>query len=103
MTATALTTAKPPWAITAWADDNAVYVEIPSPSGPYITRYPFTESGLSKALWLMRSHYVKHRPVADGPSKVSRHAKVRDAKPSKFTQESRDRALDILKKAGVIK
>lgn len=104
MSAQALTTAKPPWAVTVWADDNAIFLEIPCKDAPpYIQRYALSEAGLSKALYLMRAHYLKHKPATNGFGRSHKLINAKLAKPSEFTQEARDRALSILKDKGLLK
>ena len=64
MTATSTTTFSPPWAVTCWADDTHVYVELPAKSGPpYIQAFSLTTAGLDKALKLMRKLHKAKNPT----------------------------------------
>lgn len=103
MTATAARSASPPWAVTAWCDETAVFVELPCVDGPpYITRYPLSEAGLSKALWLMREVYNKSRPTPP-PNGHTKHPKLhRGGPPSAFTVEQRESARNVLVKLKLI-
>ena len=44
-------TAAPTNALRMWCDHRSIFVELP---GPYITTYPLTEGGLSRALSLLK-------------------------------------------------
>lgn len=54
MTSPALSAA-PPNALLLWSDGVSLFVELPSPSGPYILRHALTIAGLSAALSLIRT------------------------------------------------
>ncbi len=102
-----LPTFKPPYAITCWADATHIFVELPTTSGPpYITKYPFTEAGLSKALWLMRSGYEKAKPTITGDYSrahpLIKHTSKAKAAVAKTTDEQRASARNVLKKMGII-
>lgn len=49
-------TSAPRNAIPIWTDGLSLFTELPSPSGPYVIRYPLTTLGLSSALALVRTH-----------------------------------------------
>lgn len=96
MSAIAGTTAKPLWAVTAWVDDNAVYVELPTLTGPYyISKFPLTESGLSKALNLMRTIHRQAQPR--GGSYRFTQPNITRATPN-FSEDQRQKARDVLKR-----
>lgn len=96
MTDTFATSAAPPWAVTAWLDDTAVYVEIPNRAGPpYVMSFALTEGGLSKALGLMRQ---VHREL--GAKRYTKTDSVTKPFP-KFTEGQRQSAQKVLKKLGI--
>lgn len=96
---TAAPSFRPPYAVIAWADDVAVYVELPRKPIPYIMKFPLTEAGLSKALNVMR---VRHRqePTRYGNYKLPEPAVTRPT--PKFSDATRETARAILKKQGLI-
>lgn len=103
MSATAAPYARPAWAVTAWVDDVAVYVELPGSAGlPYITKYPLTEGGLSTALNLMRqAHHQasggrRYTIPTDGVAKPS------NVKSPAGTPSQRANALALLRKHKII-
>lgn len=101
-----LDTARPPYAVTMWSDDNWIYVELPVKGMvPYITKFAFTEGGLGKALYVLRNAR-KNAPRPTGepkegaePGHVARiaHPKIRKPVP-KTTDEQRKQALGVLRK-----
>lgn len=99
MTAQSLSTARPPWAITAWVDTVNIYIELPcKDSVPYIMKFALSEAGLSKALWLLRERHEAGRPLRiekDTHPKISRHD------PS-ATETQREAARAVLRKLGMI-
>ena len=109
-TATAAKTFKPPWAVTAWLDDTAVYIEIPATNGPpYIQRYSLTEGGLSSALKAMKDLYVREircRPTFPIYKSYDRVGKPKQpsvrAKSNRFTPEQRATALEVLKRMKLV-
>ena len=96
-----LPSARPAWAVTAWVDDNNIYVEIPVTNGPpYVTKYAFSDAGLSKALGQMRDIYRAQAPTG-GSYNLTRHPILvaKDQVKSKnFTDDQRASARDVLKK-----
>ena len=85
--------APPPHAVLAWADDRGVYVELPLTSGTGYHRveFPYSESGLSRALNLLRS-----RPAPE------RHLPPQRATPtSSFTSSQLSVAKAALAKLGL--
>ena len=108
----ALPSAAPAYAVTAWVDDTAVYIQLRCDTGPpYVQRYAMTEGGLGKALALMRALFNRARPQTLPTYRI--HPKIearRIAKGQrrsrregpKATPESLDAVRLVLKKAGVI-
>lgn len=110
MSATALPTAKPPWAVTAWCDHNYIYVEMPCKDAPpYIIKEPLSEGGLGRALGLMRRLYVAEAPrptTAEKADYTKDHPKIRkvtQAVAAKgFSEEARLSVRDVLRKRGIL-
>lgn len=108
MTATFAKSAKPSYAVTCWADDNNVFVELPCDNAPpYIITFALTSDGLGKALSVMRELYVRELPIRRGgkePANYTRsdsHPKL--VKPSVTATESqRESARAVLRKLGII-
>lgn len=97
MNATAAKSARPPWAIVAWVDDNSIYTEIPCVSGPpLIQKYALTEGGLSTALNFLRHFHRQHQPKG-GDYKITLQANIKTPKVS-GTSAEREKAREILKK-----
>jgi hypothetical protein len=101
----------PPWALTMWADGEAVYAELPMKPRSYIIRLPFTEAGLHKALMMLKDI---HDQINKGPKYVlqdhpavikSRRglSKARQAERAELRQKFGDHATEILRKRGLIK
>lgn len=102
MTDTVARSARPVWAVTCWCDDNNVFVELPTLDAPnYIMKFDLTESGLSKALKLMRDTHRKAQPTG-GYYQLPDQPIVRKAKPSQFTDDQRAKARATLKRLGKI-
>lgn len=99
---TPLPSAAPPWAVTIWADDNAVYVELPTSPGnpPYVTRYPFTEAGLSKALWIMRKAYTSATAGRTQPANYTTHPFLTSAPAT--NDAVRIAAREVMRKLGML-
>lgn len=101
---TALPTGKPPYAVTMWADDHSVYVELPSArqgEPPYILRYAKSEAGLSKALWLMHDAYEKSKPLK--PIDFTKDPRVKLAKGTTgYTDDQREAARAVMRRMGII-
>lgn len=94
MTDTVATTGAPAWAVVCWADDNNIYIELRGVHGPYITKYPLSESGLSKALFLMKDC---HKKMA---SPIYQVQGVNPAYKPKgdFSEVQREKAREILRR-----
>lgn len=94
MTDTIAPTGQPAWAVTAWADDNAIYIELRGQHGPCILRYPFSEAGLSKALHLMSSQHKKmDSPLYQAPGVNPAYKPKGD-----FNEQQRERAREVLRR-----
>ena len=100
--------ARPPWAVTMWVDDHAVYMELPVKNGPpYITKHEFCEGGLSKALGMMRDIYRAQAP-SGGSYNLTKHplieanAKAKSRSPQ-ATDAQREAARATLKRLGITK
>ena len=80
---------------------NAVYIELPTASVPYISKFPLTEAGFSKALGTLRDARRKQAPTISGdqPIRFERHPLL--PKPE-FSDAARAKAREILKKRGII-
>ena len=63
-------TAAPRNAIPIWTDGLSLFTELPSPSGPYVIRYPLTSAGLSSALALVRTHAYDTLDRSPPPAKI---------------------------------
>ena len=99
MTVTA-SRAAPAYAIRVWTDGLGLYAEIPgSPS--YVMRFDLTDSGLSKALDLLR---VRQREAPVGSHSVPDRliTRVVGKTTVPMTQAMRDNARDVLRKLGMI-
>lgn len=97
MTASALTTARPPSTAIAWATRDAIFVEIPCKgSAPYICRYPRTSEGLVAAL-----NILIENPEPAPRSIPATHPAIKRAKPE-FNDAEREKVRDILKGMKVI-
>ncbi len=95
-------TARPPWAVTAWCDDNYIYVELPCTDGPpYIFKESLTEGGLSRCLHLMRDARRKQAPRITGNFDVARHPKIQRNAITQYTEEQRNAAKEVLRKMGI--
>lgn len=82
----------PPHAVLCWIDDLAVYVELPCLDGTFHRlTFPLSESGLSRALNLLRSR----------PKPQSALPQARAIPSSKFTTSQLDAALSALRRVGV--
>ena len=94
---TAAKSARPPWSVVCWADDTAIYTEIPATSGPpLIQRYALTEGGLSKALEFLRAFHRKYQPTG-GDYKITLQANIK--RPGiAGTDAQREQARAILKR-----
>lgn len=91
-------TGRPPWSVVAWVDSTRVYIELPSATGvPYITAYPLTEGGLSKALSTMRDAHRQAQPLG-GDYHIPLNPMMKGQRPQAYTPESRAKARDILRR-----
>lgn len=96
-------TYRPPYAVTCWVDDTHVCIEIPSKDRtqpPYIQQWPLTESGLGRALAIMKQGYKAYKdsgrvftPTSRQPTRLTR---------PRTTQEMQERARAVLRKAGIV-
>jgi len=92
-------TGRPPWAVTAWVDTTAVYIELPMKAGgqPYIVTYPLSEGGLAKALSFMALQYQEK----DGyKMTLPKHPETKYAKGMR--ESRREYALTALTALGII-
>lgn len=97
----AATSARPPWAIICWTDNGNVYTEIPAKSGPpLIQKYPLSEAGLAKALAFLRALHAEAKPNG-GTYTILQQANITRPGP-KVSEDVRERARAVLKKAGII-
>ncbi len=91
------TSARPPWSIVCWADDHAIFTEVPCISGPpLIQRYALTEGGLSKALDFLRAFHRQHQPTG-GDYKITLQANIKRSAPQ-GSDAQREKAREILKR-----
>ena len=98
--ADAARSARPPWALTCWVDDNFIYSEVPCANGPpLIQKYPLTEGGLSHALNFLRTFHRKHQPTG-GDYKITLQANIKRAKPE-GNEAQRAKAREILRKLNI--
>ena len=107
-------TAAPSWKVTAWTDDNYIFIEIPSTTGnPYVQKYPINKGGLSKALNFLRVRYevvpmaeknYTKAPLEPGYVCQPLGASVvyRRQKTVVQTDEQRAVALNVLRKLGLV-
>lgn len=94
--------AAPPWAYTIWTDTTSIFLEIGSKSGtPYITKYPRSSAGMSKALeTLTNAHDAMNAKKARYQVPVQRVTRVAMGKTG--TESQREAARAILKKLAII-
>lgn len=96
MSASAASSGRPAWAVCAWSDNNAIYIEIPAKSGiPYISKFALSEGGLSKALSLMRSLHRTIEPLG-GNYQIPLNPGIKKAQT--FSEDSRKATREILKR-----
>ena len=89
----------PPWSVTMWADDKAIYSEVPFKNGgSYIQRYPLSEGGLWKALQMLRE---MHRIMGKDKEYEVKLVKVRPGKLT-ATDEQKERVRNLLRKRGLL-
>lgn len=87
-------TGRPAWAVCAWVDSNNIYIELSGMHGPHISKYPLSESGLSKALYLMRScHKKQSSPIYQAPG-VNPDYKAK----GNFSEKQREHAREVLRR-----
>lgn len=84
----------PSYSCRIWHDRGAIYIELAS---GLITKFDRTEGALSKVLKLLEK---ESRPTAK-PSRAKFPVEVKRDKPL-VTNEARSKAMDILKKRGLI-
>lgn len=64
--------APPPHALLCWADSLAVYIELPCADGSFHRlTFPLSESGLSRALNLLRDRPKPEAPLKPAPAQPS--------------------------------
>lgn len=106
MSASTLTSARPPHAAIAWATKDALYVEIPHKlpgNPPFIVRYRKSTDGLAQALNILLEHadapYT--RPPVD-PNAA--HPAIKRAKLSapNASEDQREAARRALAKIGIL-
>lgn len=98
MSAEYASSAKPRWAVTAWVDANNVFIEIPiKDKPPFISKYPLTTDGLSLALNQMK----KFHTIEAGPPQFVIPPRVA-ANNSKYSDDTRSKALAVLRKHGIL-
>lgn len=91
------TTGRPPWAVTMWADNEFVYVELPCKEGPpYITKYSLTSAGLDKALKTMQQ--VHKSTGAKAYTAISREP----LRSKAFSEGQRESTRAVLKRLKII-
>lgn len=94
MTDSIAATARPAWAVTAWATDNDIFIELSGVHGPHISKFPLSEAGLSKALNLMRScHKKMASPLYQAPGVNPAYKPKGD-----FNEQQRERAREVLRR-----
>lgn len=100
MSATVLTTARPPKCAIAWATKDAIFVEIPCRDGPpYIARYRKTVDGLTAALNILVEHDdPAPRPQAIAHPAVKKVPQGASARAAWATDDQRAKAREILKR-----
>lgn len=97
MTASSLTTARPPRAAIAWATRDAIFCEIPCKDGPpLIVRYRLTPEGLQQALNILLET-PERAPRVSAPD----HPAIRRPKPI-FDDGEREQVRNILKKLEIV-
>ncbi|MDE2106691.1 MAG: hypothetical protein KGL39_56270 [Patescibacteria group bacterium] len=104
MTATTLTTARPPRAAIAWVHGEAIYVEIPHKDNgpPFIVRYHKTTTGLADALNILIEHAEApySRPTRDINAG---HPAIKQVKSKVVASEDqREAARLALRKLGLL-
>lgn len=97
MSATYDLSARPPWALVVWTDDNNVFTEVPCKDGPpLIQKYPLTDHGLGRALNFLKAFHKKHQPTG-GDYKITLQAKIK--KPAVVgTDAQREQVRSVLKR-----
>jgi hypothetical protein len=115
MSASLSPTARPSWALTCWATDEGIFIEVPFTNGgpSYVQRFLHSEAGLSQALNFLRTRYelvpmaekdYTKVPVKSGYVCESAGASVMYRRQNKViqTDEQRAAALNVLRKLGVV-
>lgn len=101
----------PPNALLMWADDQTIYVALPTKPGipPYITKLSRSEGGLAKAFHLLTgSPREAPRPSASAPANYTKvpHPlmkldKTRAKLHAETTEAQRANAVKLLEKLGI--
>lgn len=96
--------AKPAWAVVAWCDDRAIYIELPCKEGPpYIQKFDLTEGGLSKALHMMKDARKKlAKPSEMASFSFTEHPKLKRNQTTEVSAETRAKARDVLRRLKMI-
>lgn len=94
---------KPPFAAYIWADDTAIFLELPAASGRlgHITRLALTDGGIGKALKIIRAcASTKGQPVKMGSYPFAERPKTTFAKAAlpEFTDAQRAAARDVIRR-----
>jgi len=97
MTDTIAATGRPANAISIWADNRSIYVELSGQHGPYITVYTRDSIGLSRILELLFARTKEYSgEVYIRPGVVEGYKPKGD-----FNEAQRERAREVLKKLGI--
>jgi hypothetical protein len=91
-------TAAPPWAIRCWTDGLQLYAEIPG-SPCYVMKLSLTDSGLHKALDLLRTRARAEMNGAYGKPAALPQPQITRKGP---TPEQRKAAVEVLRKLGMV-
>lgn len=87
-------TGRPAWAVTAWCDENSIYIELEGVHGPHISSFMLCEAGLSKALHLMRDcHRKMASPIYQAPGVNPNYKPKGD-----FNEKQREMAREVLRR-----
>ena len=90
-------TGRPPNAISVWADNRSIYIEMAGMHGPYITAFSRDSIGLAKLLDLLFAKSKEYSgEVYVRPGVVAGYKPKGD-----FSESQRERARELLKKLGI--
>ncbi len=97
MTDSLAATGRPANAISIWADNRSIYVELSGQHGPYIVPFTRDSFGLSKILELLFARTKEYSGEV-----YTRPGVVEGYKPKgDFNEAQRERAREVLKKLGI--